>query len=65
MAKVRITFSADLKQVGKIRTVTDEEAVVLVREGRAVHVAEPPPEPEPETESMVKPATPGLAAGRN
>lgn len=45
MAKVRISFSADLTEIGKVRSVSDDEAAVLVREGRATYVAEPPPDP--------------------
>jgi hypothetical protein len=41
MAKVKITFSGDLSEIGKTRTVTDAEAATMVREGRAVHVPEP------------------------
>lgn len=47
MAKVKIMFSGDVRQIGKTRTVPDEDAAVMVREGRAVYVAEPPPEAEP------------------
>lgn len=60
MAKVMIMFSGDLRQVGKTRTVTDEDAVTMVREGRAVYVADPPPEPEPTApaEPQAAPAAP-------
>jgi glucose/arabinose dehydrogenase len=37
MAKVVITFAADLKRVGKTEDVPDDEAVVMVREGRATY----------------------------
>ncbi len=35
MAKILIVFSGDLNQIGKTVEVDDEQAVVMVREGRA------------------------------
>lgn len=48
MPKVRIMFSGNIGEIGKLRTVSEEDAATMVREGRAQRVAEPPAEqPEP------------------
>lgn len=47
MAKVKIVFSGDIAQIGKVRTVPDDEAAAMVREGRARYIAEPAPAPAP------------------
>lgn len=47
MPKVTIMFSGDIGEIGKTRTVSDEDAATMVREGRAVLAVEPPPDPEP------------------
>jgi hypothetical protein len=58
MARVVIAFDADLKKIGKVREVPEEEAATLVREGRARRLADPPePEPERETRSDAKQAS--------
>lgn len=46
MPKVRITFSGDVREIGKVRTVSDEDAATMVREGRAQLVTEPPAQPK-------------------
>lgn len=48
MPKVKIVFSGDVTEIGKVRTVSAEDAATMVREGRAQHVAEPPAAPAPE-----------------
>lgn len=40
MAKVIIAFSADMSEIGKTREVPDEDAVAMVREGRARYTSE-------------------------
>lgn len=47
MAKVKITFSGDLSSIGKVVELPDDEAVVLVREGRAVPVEDEPAKTKP------------------
>lgn len=56
MAKVKIMFSGDINQIGKTRSVPDEEAAAMVREGRAQYVAEPPADTEPVRAEQAKPA---------
>lgn len=56
MAKVKIMFSGDVTQIGKQRTVPDDEAAAMVREGRAVYVAEPATAPAPSGQPAPQPA---------
>lgn len=56
MAKIKIMFSGDVTQIGKQRSVPDDEAAAMVREGRAVYVAEPAPAPAPAEEPAPQPA---------
>jgi hypothetical protein len=38
MKQIRISYSPDLSQIGTVRELEDDEAAVLVNEGRAAYV---------------------------
>ncbi len=63
MAKIRTMFSTNLNKIGRVSTVTEEEAATLVREGRAVRVPEPPAEPEQAPKPAAAPPAPVPPAG--
>lgn len=63
--KVKIMFSGDITQIGKTRSVPDDEAATMVREGRAQYVADPPDDTEAVRAEQAKPApTPAASPAR-
>lgn len=46
MAKVFITFNPNIRKIGKVVDMPDDEAQVAVREGRARYVSDPPAQDE-------------------
>ncbi len=49
MAKVLITFNPNIRKIGNVVDMPDDEAAVAVREGRGRYVSEPAPSPDPVT----------------